>query len=147
MIASRSLDDLDPRVKALAQQLISRCSAQNIDLLVTSTYRDSGAQMKLWQQGRTSPGAIVTNARPGESFHNYKMALDFCPLENGKCAWNDSAAFFKVGTIAEDLGMEWAGRWEGSLRELAHVQFTGGLTLADLQLGKTLDDVATTGTA
>ena len=147
MIASRSLDDLDPRVKDLAQQLISRCSMNNIDLLVTSTYRDNEEQMKLWQQGRTSPGAIVTNARPGESFHNYKLALDFCPLQNGKCAWNDSATFQRVGELAEALGMEWAGRWQGSLRELAHVQFTGGLTLAELQTGKTLNDVATTGIA
>ena len=147
MISSRSLDDLNPRVKDLAQQLIAQCASQSIDLLVTSTYRDNEAQTVLWQKGRSTPGAIVTNAKAGESFHNYRLALDFCPLENGKCAWNDSAVFQHVGEMAEALGMEWAGRWHGNLRELAHVQFTGGLTLADLQLGKTLEDVPVTGTA
>jgi peptidoglycan LD-endopeptidase CwlK len=139
MISSRNLDDLDPRVKALAQQLIDACTEQGIDLLVTSTYRDNEAQQALYQQGRSLPGPIVTNAKAGQSFHNYRLALDFCPLENGKCAWGDSATFMRVGMIAEGLGMTWAGRWTGPLREMAHVQYTGGLTLADLQAGKTLD--------
>jgi peptidoglycan L-alanyl-D-glutamate endopeptidase CwlK len=136
MISSRNLDDLHPHVKALAQKLISACEVRGIDLLVTSTYRDKEAQTTLWQKGRSIPGAIVTNARTGESFHNYRLALDFCPLEQGKCDWGDSSTFMKIGMLAETLGMEWAGRWTGAQREIAHVQWTGGLTLADLQNGK-----------
>jgi len=136
MVNSRSLEDLDPMVKDLAKQLISACLGQNIDLLITSTYRDFECQTVLYQKGRQTPGVIVTNARAGESFHNYRLALDFCPLEDGKCAWNDSAAFTRVGVLAEGLGMQWAGRWMGALRELAHVQWTGGLTIQDLQNGK-----------
>lgn len=139
MINSRSLDDLHPKVQALALQLIDKCKSAGIDLLVTSTYRDAECQTVLYQKGRATPGAIVTNAKAGQSFHNYRLALDFCPLEDGKCAWNDSSAFQRVGGIAESLGMEWAGRWTGAMRELAHVQFTGGLSLADLQNGKKLD--------
>jgi peptidoglycan LD-endopeptidase CwlK len=136
VISSRDLADLHPHVEVLAKQLILDCAAHGIDLLVTSTYRDFAAQTVLWQQGRSLPGSIVTNAKAGESFHNYHLALDFCPLESGKCAWNDSASFERVGLLAESLGMEWAGRWTGPLRELAHVQWTGGLTLWDLQNGK-----------
>jgi peptidoglycan LD-endopeptidase CwlK len=138
VINSRSLDDLHPKVKDLAVQLIAKCKSAGIDLLVTSTYRDNEQQTVLYQKGRSTPGAIVTNAKAGESYHNYKLALDFVPLEDGKCAWNDSSAFQRVGVIAEGLGMEWAGRWTGAMRELAHVQYTGGLKISDLQAGKRL---------
>ncbi len=137
MVNSRALTDLLPRVASLAQQLIDACSAQGIDLLVTSTYRDFESQAALYAQGRTAPGNIVTDAQPGESFHNFRVALDFCPLVNGKCDWDDPKLFARVGIIAEGLGFEWAGRWT-TFTELAHVQYTGGLTLAQLQAGATL---------
>ena len=44
----------------------------------------------------------------------------------------------RCGAVAESLGLEWAGRWKGALVELAHCQWTGGLTLADLQAGETI---------
>jgi peptidoglycan LD-endopeptidase CwlK len=137
VINSRSLDDLLPPVREAAQRLIDICAHAGIDVLVTSTYRDDEQQAALYAKGRTAPGQIVTNAKPGESFQNWRVALDFCPIEDGKCAWNDLAAFERVGVIAESLGFEWAGRWTGPMREEAHVQFTGGLTLAQLQAGET----------
>jgi len=136
MITSRSLDDLLPVVQVMAQHLIEACTAAGIDLLITSTYRDLEAQAELYAKGRATAGPIVTNAKPGESYHNWRVALDFCPIEDGKCAWNDLAAFERVGVIAEGLGFEWAGRWTGSLKEEAHVQYTGGLTLAQLEAGQ-----------
>jgi peptidoglycan L-alanyl-D-glutamate endopeptidase CwlK len=143
MISSRDLADLLPTVEAMARQLIDACEAAGIDLLVTSTYRDNDAQAALYAKGRTVfPGPIVTNAKAGESYHNWRVALDFCPIEGGKCAWNDLAAFERVGVIAEGLGFEWAGRWTGAFREEAHVQYTGGLTLAQLQAGQTPTSVA-----
>jgi peptidoglycan LD-endopeptidase CwlK len=135
VITSRSLDDLLPVVKDMAEQLIEACKAAGIDLLITSTYRDLEAQAELYAKGRTTGGNIVTNAKPGESFHNWRVALDFVPIEDGKCAWSDLAAFERVGEIAERLGFQWAGRWTGSLREEAHVQYTGGLTLTQLENG------------
>jgi peptidoglycan LD-endopeptidase CwlK len=137
MVTSRSLDDLLPVVQNMAEQLIAACTTAGIDLLVTSTYRDLEAQAELYAKGRGgAPGPIVTNAKPGESYHNWRVALDFCPIEDGKCAWNDLAAFERVGVIAEGLGFEWAGRWTGPLKEEAHVQYTGGLTLAQLEAGQ-----------
>lgn len=138
MINSRSLDDLHPRVKDLAQQFLAACKAIDLDVIITSTYRDNECQQMLYQKGRMTPGAIVTNAKAGESWHNYRLAFDFCPLEYGKAAWTDSATFNRCGTIGEKLGLQWAGRWNDPLRETAHLQYTGGLTLADLQNGKTL---------
>ena len=137
MINSRSLSDLNPKVAAMCSEFINRCKAQHIDILITSTYRDAESQNALYAQGRTTEGKKVTNAKGGQSFHNWKVAFDFCPIVNGKPNWSDVALYTKCGEIAEGVGLEWAGRWK-TFKELAHCQYTGGLTLHDFQQGKTL---------
>jgi peptidoglycan L-alanyl-D-glutamate endopeptidase CwlK len=135
MINSRNLDDLLPVVREKAKAFIAACLLEGIDVIVTSTFRDYESQNALYAQGRTKPGKIVTNAKGGDSFHNHRCALDFAPIKNGKIDWNDVRTFTRCGQIAESVGLEWAGRWK-SFRELAHVQYTGGLSLADLKAGK-----------
>ncbi|CAB4122187.1 D-alanyl-D-alanine carboxypeptidase [uncultured Caudovirales phage] len=147
MINSRSLDELHPKVKVLCESFIAKCKEQNIDVLITSTYRDAESQNALYALGRTVIGSnpkpskpfgdIVTNARAGQSFHNWRVAFDFVPLIHGKAVWNDIKLFTQCGEIAESVGLEWAGRWK-SFTETAHCQFTGGLRLADFQAGKAL---------
>lgn len=141
MINSRSLADLHPEVRRRVEHFIELCRSQGIDLLVTSTFRDFESQNALFAQGRTAPGRIVTNARGGESFHNYRVAVDVVPLRNGKPVWGtkgaDGALWQKVGELGEQAGLEWAWRWK-SFKEMAHFQFTGGLTLADFKAGKRL---------
>lgn len=136
MINSRKLEDLHPKVKTLCEAFIKACDKQGIDVIITSTYRDAESQNALYAQGRTLPGKIVTNAKAGQSFHNWRVAFDFVPVVNGKAQWNDVATFNKCGQIAENLGLEWAGRWT-KFKELAHCQYTNGLRLADFQAGKT----------
>ena len=137
MVNSRSMSDLNPKVAAMCSEFINRCKTQGIDVIITSTYRDGEAQDKLYAQGRTEPGKKVTNAKAGQSFHNWRVAFDFVPIVNGKAMWNDNTLFIKCGEIAEGVGLEWAGRWK-KFNEMPHCQYTGGLTLADFQSGKTL---------
>lgn len=137
MIASRSISDLHPTVQELCINFIGACHAQGIDVLITSTYRDIESQNALYAQGRTAPGNKVTNAKGGQSFHNYRVAFDFVPIVNGKASWNDLKLFTRCGEIGESIGLVWAGRWI-KFKEMAHCQFTSGLTLADFQSGKTL---------
>lgn len=138
-MSSRSLDDLLPWVKTKAEAFIAACANEGIDVLITSTYRDSESQDALFAQGRTKPGKIVTNARGGYSWHNWRCAFDFVPLVNGKAQWEDLTLFARCGAIAEGCGLEWAGRWK-RMREYAHCQYTSGMTLADLQAGKKLTE-------
>lgn len=141
MINSRSLDDLLPQVKSLAEKFIARCKEEGIDLLITSTYRDKESQAALFAQGRTAPGKIVTNARAGQSFHNWRVAFDVVPLRNGKPVWNttndDAVLWKRIGAIGKECGLEWAGEWR-NFKEFPHFQYTGGFTLADFQAGKAL---------
>ncbi len=138
MINSRSLDDLIPEAKQRVEAFINACKAEGIDLLITSTYRDLDSQNALYAQGRTAPGRIVTNAKGGQSFHNYRCAVDVVPLINGKPNWDVSDPVWKkLGKLGKDSGLEWAGDWV-SFKETAHFQYTGGLTLAQLQKGSAI---------
>lgn len=138
MINSRKIEDLHPVVQGKARAFLARCDEAGIDVILTSTYRDHESQNALFAIGRTKPGKRVTNARGGESFHNWRVAFDFVPIVNGKAMWEDLSLFRKCGEIAESVGMEWAGRWKGKFRESAHCQFTNGLSLADFKAGKHL---------
>lgn len=142
MVNSRDLDELHPAVKRRALAFISACDADGITLLITSTYRDHASQDALYAQGRNGrPGPVVTNAKGGQSFHNWRMAFDVVPLVNGKPVWSTSGEsgklWRKVGLIGKSCGLEWAGDWK-RFPEFPHFQFTGGLSLAGLQSGKTL---------
>lgn len=129
-MASRKLSDLDPALQSLAEKFLSLCSDAGIDILVTCTYRSPKEQDKLYAQGRTEPGKIVTNARAGQSKHNLtnaslqpaSQAFDIVPLRSGKPIWNASDPVWQqVGSIGEDLGLEWAGRWK-RFKEYPHFQ-------------------------
>ncbi len=134
MIASRRMADLAPVVADMARRFVFACEAVGIDVILTSTYRDHESQAALYAQGRTAPGRIITNAKPGQSYHQFRCAFDFAPIVNGKVPWDDVALFRRCGEIGEGVGLEWSGRWK-RFAELAHLQFTGGLTLAELQAG------------
>lgn len=85
------------------------------------------------------PGKKVTNAKGGQSFHNFRVAFDVVPLVNGKAVWSDSGLWQHIGKLGKDLGLEWAGDWR-TFKEMPHFQFTQGLTLKDFQQGKNLKE-------
>lgn len=123
MINSRKIDDLLPGVAAMCKRFIEKCKEQDIEVLITSTYRDMESQAALYEQGRTKPGKVVTNAKAGQSFHNYRCAFDFVPLVNGKAVWDDIELISKCGEIGESVGLNWAGRWK-TFKELLHLQYS-----------------------
>lgn len=132
-MASRKITDLDPRMQTLCQQFLDRCKAAGIDVLITCTYRSNDEQAQLYAQGRTAPGKIVTNAKPGQSKHNCTLngqpaaqAFDVVPLLNGKPEWNAKhPAWATMGSIGEALGLEWAGHWR-TFKEMPHFQLKTG---------------------
>ena len=137
MLNSRKISDLNPKVAAMCREFIEKCMAEGIEIVITSTYRDNESQAALYAQGRTAPGKVVTKAKPGQSYHNHRVAFDFAPIQNGKIDWNNLNLFTRCGEIAESVGLEWAGRWQ-RMREMAHCQYTGGLTIAQLNKGAIL---------
>ena len=114
-------------------QFSTECQKQGIAILVTQGLRTIAEQNALYARGRTAPGPIVTNARGGQSLHNYSCAFDICFLINKKASY--SGPWDKVGAIGEKIGLEWGGRWKGFV-DKPHFQYTAGYSLADFQKGK-----------
>jgi peptidoglycan L-alanyl-D-glutamate endopeptidase CwlK len=124
-MASRSLADLNDATRMRAELFLNKCQAEGIEVLIYCTYRSDAEQDQLYAQGRTLPGKIVTNAKAGQSEHNKRRAFDCVPMLSGKPQWGDVATYRRMGEIGESVGLEWAGRWTGKLRETAHFQFRG----------------------
>lgn len=136
-MASRRLEDLNPTFRSLVEQWLAACEARGVDILVYCTYRSEYEQDELYKIGRSKPGRIVTMARGGESWHNYRRAIDAVPMIGGKPDWTYSMKerHWQVFVEeAEKLGLEWAGHWHGSFVEYVHLQLTSGMTLRQARL-------------
>lgn len=129
-MASRKIEDLHPDLQPLCRKFLQIAEEKDIDVLITCTYRSGEEQNRLYAQGRTTPGRIVTRAKAGQSSHNYEIegkpaakAFDFVPMVNGKPQWAAShPAWQELGKIAMDLGLEWYGAPGARFREFPHVQ-------------------------
>lgn len=71
------LDWLMPEFRDRLLEVIAQCKGRGVNYVATAGFRSYSTQMQLWKQGRVLPGKIVTNARGGESSHNFGLAVDF----------------------------------------------------------------------
>lgn len=125
-----------PKVQEMTNHFISVCKDRGYTVIITSTLRTEKEQNALYAQGRTTPGDVVTNAKFGDSLHNYGVAIDFAPVDNnGNIPWSNKALFTTIGEIGESCGFEWGGRWVSFL-DLPHLQYTAGYSLQDFKSGK-----------
>lgn len=132
---SRRLEDLHPYVRFLTERLLAECERQGVKVQITHTLRTMQEQNELYAQGRTKPGKKVTNAKAGQSMHNYGLAIDFVPIVGGKAAWDRADLFRKVGAIGVGLGFTWGGNFK-TIKDMPHFEYTFGLTTSQLQAGK-----------
>lgn len=127
---TRDINDLLPKVKKMAMDFQAKAKLAGIDFVVTSVYRSIEEQNAIYAQGRTAPGSIVTNAKGGQSFHNWKVAFDIVPVIAGKAIWNDNALWSKLGQIGTSIGLEWGGNWQ-NFKDLPHFQYVAGYSFQD----------------
>jgi peptidoglycan L-alanyl-D-glutamate endopeptidase CwlK len=110
------------------------------------TLRSFKLQDELYAQGRTKPGKIVTNAKGGQSYHNYGLAIDIVLLvdKNGDgtfetASWQTNVDFdgdgvsdwMEVVKIFKMYGWEWGGDWK--FTDMPHFQKTFGKSIKQLQ--------------
>lgn len=95
-------------------QLEGLLESRGVNILFSVGYRSPQEQNILYAQGRTKPGAIVTNANGDYTQHAWGIAADFYRNEKGKAAFDNSDGFFdEVGKYAKQLGLGWGGDWKG----------------------------------
>ena len=135
--SAATIANLDPVIRPFAEKLLVRAAQDGLRLVVVSGYRSMQEQEKLYAQGRTEPGEIVTNAKPGSSWHNFALAFDVASIDaSGNIVWpNDSSFWSRVGQIGREVGLEWGGDF-ASFPDRPHFQYRGGLSLADARAGK-----------
>ncbi len=69
---------LYPNLQAKVQVLIENAHKKGLDVWIVQGMRTIEQQNELYEQGRTKgkKGKTVTNAKGGESYHNYGLAVD-----------------------------------------------------------------------
>ena len=130
--SDRRINTLHPMVRAKANEFIIRAEKElGIKLRVVSTLRTWSEQDKLYAQGRTSPGNIVTKAKGGESLHNFGLAIDVVEIKNGKAIWNNPN-WNRIADLGKQIGFKWGGDWR-SFKDKPHFEINFGKSLAQLR--------------
>lgn len=126
------LDLLYPPFLEKLLDTIAACNARGCRYVATHGFRTYGEQMALWAKGRTVRGPIVTNAKGGQSSHNFGLAVDFVrDLDAAKPgvqpSWTDSD-YLVLAEEAEQRGLH-SGR---GYKDYPHVSWPGYVTASDL---------------
>ena len=87
---------------------------------VVQGYRTFAEQDELYAQGRTKSGIKVTNAKGGQSLHNYGLAVDIMGILNNKKLINPTNEVVK---ISKKYNLEWGGEWAS--KDMPHFQIKG----------------------
>lgn len=130
-MSSRSLNDLHPDIRdkcaQFCEQAIPAAKQWNVEkILIVCTFRGRAEQDAAYKAG-------LSNARWGQSKHNFMLgckpaakAFDFVPIIAGKAQWNTTGKWrdlwMTLGITGEKLGLHWAGRWTGKIREMDHME-------------------------
>ena len=118
--SERNIATLLPQAQPIARALIESAAAIGIAIKVISGTRTYEEQNALYEQGRSKPGRIVTNARGGYSNHNFGIAFDIGVFEGGRYL-DESPAYKAVGALGIRLGLEWGGNWK-TIQDEPHFQ-------------------------
>ncbi|MFS0860067.1 M15 family metallopeptidase [Paenibacillus taichungensis] len=135
---------LHPVVAESEKLLVRKAARRGIEVVITHDFRSIDEQNALYNQGRSLSGNIVTNAKGGESYHNYGLAIDFAlRTPEGDVVWdmerddngNGKPDWLEVVELAKELGFTWGGDW-ANFPDYPHLQMDFGLSINDLKRGK-----------
>ena len=119
---SERLAKVKPELAEKCRAIIALAAREGFSLIVTQGFRSIEEQNKLYAIGRRGvPGEKkVTNARGGQSNHNYGEGVDLAFVVNGEISW-DEKLYGNIGRWARQIGLKWGGDWK-SFRDFPHVE-------------------------
>ena len=133
------IETLHPAVRDSAMRVLEKADKAltgRATLRIATALRSFQEQTDLYAQGRTKPGAVVTWARAGYSFHNYGLAFDIVLIIDGKTAsWNMQQDYdldhlpdwMEVVRICKEEGWQWGGDWK-TKKDYPHFEKRFGYT-------------------
>jgi len=136
---NNSTNLLYPPFRLLVTTALEAAHNQKLYGYIFEGWRSIERQAYLYAQGRTTPGKMVTWARPGFSWHQYGVGVDIVFDKNPETeaiewTWEGGYAdkngdnYDKLAKILKSYGLEWLG---DSNTERAHFQKCFGLTIQE----------------
>ena len=123
---------LQPRAQENARIFLRNLKDAGIEARIISGTRTYAQQELLYRKGRFGNNdPKVTNARGGQSNHNFGIAWDIGIFRNG-IYLPESPLYDKAGSVQTD-GVEWGGNWK-TFKDRPHYQLTTGLTSSQVQV-------------
>lgn len=128
-MVSKRIEDLHPDMQPLCRQWLQQCTDGGLDVRILITYRTAEEQDRLYAQGRTAPGKIVTNLKGSASKHCFTIncepaakAFDFGVFEGAKYITDGhDERYFLAGKLGENLGLTWGGSFK-SIFDPSHLE-------------------------
>ena len=136
----KAIARLHPQVGGLIRKFINDVYTKHqVQLVIVQDYRTYAQQDALYAKGRTASGNIVTNAKGGQSNHNFALAVDVFPLwddgqlhMDGKSDAKNIKILKKIAPVGKSIGLEWGGDWK-SIIDNPHFQLKTGKTMSQLR--------------
>lgn len=122
--------ELYPLFDKQVNDLLKLAKQNGLDVGIHMGLRTFEHQKKLFDQGRTTPGKIITKARPGYSYHNYGLAVDIVFKDNGKWSWDEKHDWAFLGELGKKLGLRWGGDFK-SIKDRPHFEYNTTLKISD----------------
>ena len=118
------IENLHPELQIRAVAFLNKCSAAHYPVAITDTLRSVARQQSYYEQGRSEPGPIVTNAEAYESYHNYGLAFDFKFLTPNAPFITDKSVLKFIGELGVSCGLVWGGDFGDFQHFEYHPNFT-----------------------
>lgn len=137
MRTERLIQTLHLKAQETARIFMTRALNTVIDVRIISGTRTYEEQNALFRKGRFgNPGPRVTNARGGQSNHNFGIAWDIGIFQNGAYL-GDSPLYDQMAQIilnTPDLAnrLIWGGNWH-SFQDRPHYQLVTGFSITELR--------------
>lgn len=150
-ISLERIEKLHPAIRKQVREAyldINMSLPKGVRLRISQGLRTISEQDALYAQGRTTKGKIVTNARGGDSWHNWSLAFDFVLLydrdKNGSletASWDENKYWMQVVNAFKKLGFAWGGDWR--FKDSPHFQKVFGLSISQAKARMKSGDVIT----
>jgi len=132
--SERNIQTLNLKAQSAARLFLKAVLSAGISARIISGTRTYAEQDHLYGIGRNgNPGHVVTNARGGQSNHNFGIAWDIGVFENGnylpESPLYDQAAKTGLDALPQ---LEWGGDWH-SITDRPHFQLATGLSISEVR--------------
>lgn len=124
----RAINTLAPEYQPIARDFMEKSWSSGYYFRISEVRRSRERQKELYNQGRTTPGPVVTNTM--KSNHLTGLAMDIYPVDtegrtmfaNGDVTPEGNKILDSLGSMAEEFGIEWGGNWK-SFVDRPHFQY------------------------